>query len=114
MIKNTTTNINTGIEIKTTTCYMCACHCGRKVTTKDGEVFYIQGNPDHPLNKDALCAKGASGIMKQYSLAHLTKPLLRRNKGTMLLLAAILIQYVELITERWYFFADANHPQNLY
>ena len=24
------------------------------------------------------------------------------------------IQYVGLIAERWYFFADANHPQNLY
>ncbi|MEK7991228.1 MAG: DMSO reductase, partial [Thiotrichaceae bacterium] len=28
--------------------------------------------------------------------------------------AAVLIQYVGLLAERWYFFADANHPQNLY
>jgi DMSO reductase anchor subunit len=28
--------------------------------------------------------------------------------------AAVVIQYVGLIAERWYFFADANHPQNLY
>ena len=28
--------------------------------------------------------------------------------------AAILIQYVGLLAERWYFFANANHPQNLY
>jgi DMSO reductase anchor subunit len=26
----------------------------------------------------------------------------------------MLIQSVGLIAERWYFFADANHPQNLY
>lgn len=36
------------------------------------------------------------------------------NKGYMLLLATVLIQYLGLIAERWYFFADANHPQNLY
>ncbi len=65
-------------EVKNTTCYMCACRCGIRVTLRDGEVRYIQGNPDHPLNKGVICAKGASGIMKQYSPARLTKPLLRR------------------------------------
>ena len=29
-------------------------------------------------------------------------------------LAAFLVQYVGLIMERWFFFAQANHPQNLY
>ena len=53
------------------------CACGIRVTLKDGEVRSIQGNPDHPLNK-VLCAKGASGIMKQHSPARLTKPLLRK------------------------------------
>ncbi len=67
------------IEVKTTTCYMCACRCGIKVTLKDGEVRYIEGNKNHPLNKGVLCAKGASGIMKQYSPGRLTKPLLRKQ-----------------------------------
>ncbi len=31
-----------------------------------------------------------------------------------LLLAAFLVQYVGLLMERWFFFAQANHPQNLY
>jgi DMSO reductase anchor subunit len=30
------------------------------------------------------------------------------------LLAAFAVQYVGLILERWFFFAQANHPQNLY
>ncbi|MCW9024789.1 MAG: molybdopterin oxidoreductase family protein [Gammaproteobacteria bacterium] len=68
-------------EVRNTTCYMCACRCGIRVTLRDGEVRYIQGNPDHPLNKGVMCAKGASGIMKQYSPARLTKPL-RRIPGT--------------------------------
>jgi len=31
-----------------------------------------------------------------------------------LLLAAFAVQYLGLLAERWYFFAQANHPQNLY
>ncbi|MDH3342416.1 MAG: molybdopterin oxidoreductase family protein [Gammaproteobacteria bacterium] len=69
---------NSLIEVKNTTCYMCACRCGIRVTVRDGEVRYIQGNPDHPLNKGVICAKGASGIMKQYSPGRLTKPLMRK------------------------------------
>ena len=30
------------------------------------------------------------------------------------LILAVLVQYVGLLAERWFFFADANHPQNLY
>jgi len=31
-----------------------------------------------------------------------------------LLTAAFLLQFAGLLAERWYFFAEANHPQNLY
>ena len=72
-------NENSSIEVKNTTCYMCACRCGIRVTLRDNEVRYIQGNPEHPLNQGVICAKGASGIMKQYSPARLTKPLLRKQ-----------------------------------
>ncbi len=66
-----------GDEVKTTTCYMCACRCGIKVHLKDGRVRYIQGNSGHPVNKGVLCAKGSAGIMQHYSPARLSKPLLR-------------------------------------
>lgn len=67
-------------EVRKTTCYMCACRCGIRVHLQDGRVRYIDGNPDHPLNQGVICAKGSSGIMKQYSPARLTKPL-RRKAG---------------------------------
>ncbi|WP_018880908.1 molybdopterin oxidoreductase family protein [Thioalkalivibrio sp. ALE30] len=67
-------------EIKNTTCYMCACRCGIRVHLRDGEVRYIDGNPEHPINEGVICAKGASGIMKQHSPARLTQPL-RRKAG---------------------------------
>ena len=67
------------LQVRTTTCYMCACRCGIRVHLRDGEIRYIDGNPDHPLNKGVICAKGASGIMKQTSPARLTRPLLRKE-----------------------------------
>jgi anaerobic selenocysteine-containing dehydrogenase len=67
-------------EVRTTTCYMCACRCGIRVHLREGEVRYIDGNPDHPLNRGVICAKGSSGIMKQYSPARRLQPL-RRKAG---------------------------------
>ncbi len=37
-----------------------------------------------------------------------------QNEATALLVLAFLVQYVGLLFERWFFFAQANHPQNLY
>jgi anaerobic selenocysteine-containing dehydrogenase len=74
----------TGDSVKTTTCYMCACRCGIRVHLKDGRVRYIDGNPQHPVNRGVICAKGSAGIMQHYSPARLSKPLLRvgeRGKG---------------------------------
>jgi sulfite dehydrogenase (quinone) subunit SoeA len=65
-----------------TTCYMCACRCGIKVTTEEIEgkasVRFIQGNKNHLVNQGVLCAKGSAGIMKQYSKAKLQHPMIRR------------------------------------
>ena len=69
-------------EVKTTTCYMCACRCGIRVHLREGEhgpeVRYIDGNPEHPLNQGVICAKGSSGIMKQVSPARITQPQIGR------------------------------------
>src|SRR5512146_2271923 len=67
------------LQVRKTTCYMCACRCGIRVHLRDGEIRYIDGNPEHPLNRGVICAKGASGIMKQHSPARLTRPLLRKQ-----------------------------------
>jgi DMSO reductase anchor subunit len=36
------------------------------------------------------------------------------NSSVVLLFAAFVAQYAGLLAERWYFFAEARHPQNLY
>jgi DMSO reductase anchor subunit len=40
--------------------------------------------------------------------------LLAAGDGAVLLATAFAVQYVGLIAERWFFLAQANHPQNLY
>lgn len=67
-------------QIKTTTCYMCACRCGVRVHLLDGRIRYIDGNPEHPVNGGVICGKGSAGIMKQESPARLRKPLLRTGE----------------------------------
>lgn len=65
-------------EHKYTTCYMCACRCGVRVTLEDGKIRFVQGNPKHPVNRGVLCAKGNAAIMKQYSPAKLRAPMMRK------------------------------------
>ena len=36
------------------------------------------------------------------------------SSSTLVLCLAFLLQYIGLLAERWFFFAQANHPQNLY
>ena len=64
-------------EIKTTTCYMCACRCGIQVHLKDGKIRYIDGNRKHPVNRGVICGKGAAGIMQHYAPSRLRAPLKR-------------------------------------
>jgi formate dehydrogenase major subunit len=52
--------------------------CGFIVTSHDGKVLNIEGDPEHPVNRGGSCAKGAS--MRQLSADNpwrLTKPLYR-------------------------------------
>lgn len=46
----------------TTVCCYCAVGCGLIVNTslENNKAVNIEGDPDHPVNEGALCAKGAS------------------------------------------------------
>ena len=85
----------------TTTCYMCACRCGIRVHLQGGQIRYIDGNPDHPVNKGVLCAKGSAGIMQHLSPARLTAPLKRvgpRGSGEFVTISWD--EALETVTER--------------
>jgi formate dehydrogenase major subunit len=45
---------------KTTICPYDASGCGFIIATEDGRVVNIEGDPEHPINNGAGCAKGQS------------------------------------------------------
>lgn len=44
----------------TTICPYCGVGCGLIVSTQDGKIVNIEGDPDHPINEGSLCSKGMS------------------------------------------------------
>jgi len=68
---------------KTTICPYDGSGCGFLVAAENGKVVNIEGDPEHPVNRGAACAKGAS--MRQLSADNpwrLSKVLYRRPGGT--------------------------------
>ena len=45
-----------------TTCRECAASCGIIAETRDGRTTKLEGNPEHPLNRGALCARGQAAV----------------------------------------------------
>lgn len=61
-----------------TICPYCGCGCGLVVhTTTDGKVINTEGDPDHPINQGATCAKGASVFQLHDNPRRMHKPLYR-------------------------------------
>ncbi|HZK77844.1 MAG TPA: twin-arginine translocation signal domain-containing protein, partial [Gemmatimonadaceae bacterium] len=40
------------------TCRECSASCGIIAETRDGRAIKLEGNPSHPVNRGALCARG--------------------------------------------------------
>jgi anaerobic selenocysteine-containing dehydrogenase len=60
-----------------TTCRQCPAGCGVIVRVVEGRAKKIEGNPDHPLNRGKLCARGQAGVQEQYHPDRLQGPLRR-------------------------------------
>ena len=41
-------------------CCFCSVSCGQIAHVANGKLINFEGDPDHPINQGALCAKGAS------------------------------------------------------
>ena len=52
-----------------TTCRECAASCGLIAETRDGRVIKLEGTPEHPLNRGALCARGQSAQLTRHDTA---------------------------------------------
>lgn len=49
-----------GEKVTPTICPFCGCSCGFLVTAVNGKVINIEGDPQHPINRGAVCSKGAA------------------------------------------------------
>jgi Fe-S-cluster-containing dehydrogenase component/formylmethanofuran dehydrogenase subunit B len=62
-----------------TTCRECAAACGVIAETRDGRAIKLEGNPEHPLNRGALCARGQAALQGLYNPDRYPGPRVRRN-----------------------------------
>jgi len=61
------------------TCRECAVGCGIVVETRDGRAIKIEGNPDHPVNRGALCGRGQSALQGLYNPDRFQGPMKRQG-----------------------------------
>ncbi|MBI3566591.1 MAG: 4Fe-4S dicluster domain-containing protein [Gemmatimonadetes bacterium] len=62
-----------------TTCRECAAGCGLVVETRDGRAIKAEGNPEHPVNHGALCARGQAGLQGLYNPDRFRGPMIREG-----------------------------------
>ncbi|WP_028322498.1 molybdopterin-containing oxidoreductase family protein [Desulfatiglans anilini] len=65
-----------------TLCHGCSYggyNCGILAHVRDGVMTRVEGNPEHPLNRGRLCAKGLAATQWVYNPQRLTQPLMRRG-----------------------------------
>lgn len=53
-----------------TVCSYCSVGCGGICSVVDGELVNLEGDPDNPLNKGGMCAKGTS----QFNIRNIYDP----------------------------------------
>ncbi|HVP30084.1 MAG TPA: molybdopterin-dependent oxidoreductase [Myxococcota bacterium] len=63
------------------TCRECPAACGVHVKTREGRPIKLEGNPAHPVNKGALCARGQASIGRTYHPDRFAGPLQRGSDG---------------------------------
>ncbi|HUI65801.1 MAG TPA: 4Fe-4S dicluster domain-containing protein, partial [Bacteroidota bacterium] len=56
------------------TCTGCDQACGILIKTREGRPIKIDGNPDHPINRGAICAKGQASVLNLYDPNRLRVP----------------------------------------
>ncbi len=62
-----------------TTCRECSAACGVIAETRDGHVTKLEGNPAHPVNRGALCARGQAAVQGLYNPDRFRGPMVKRN-----------------------------------
>src|SRR5437870_3914881 len=60
-----------------TVCRECPAGCGALAKVREGRVVKLEGNPDHPVNRGALCARGQASVLGTYDPDRVARPRVR-------------------------------------
>ncbi len=63
------------------TCRMCPAGCGIIVRIMNGRAVKIEGNPEHPVNRGKLCARGQAGLQQLYNPDRVTGAVKQDKRG---------------------------------
>ncbi len=63
-----------------TVCRECPAGCGVTARTREGRVVKLEGNPEDPIGRGALCARGQAAVQALYAPDRLKGPM-RRGEG---------------------------------
>ena len=63
------------------TCRECPAGCGLHVKTREGRPIKLEGNPEHPINRGSLCARGQAAIGRTYHPDRFPGPMRRGADG---------------------------------
>ncbi|HWC74934.1 MAG TPA: molybdopterin-dependent oxidoreductase [Gemmatimonadales bacterium] len=65
-----------------TTCRECAAGCGVVARVREGRAVKLEGNPESPINRGRLCARGQAALQGLYNPDRVPHPMVRNANGT--------------------------------
>jgi molybdopterin-containing oxidoreductase family iron-sulfur binding subunit len=65
------------------TCTECSVGCGILVKTRESRPIKLEGNPEHPINRGALCSKAQASVGRTYSPDRFKGPMKRDASGAL-------------------------------
>lgn len=57
-----------------TTCGACPAACGALAKVRDGRPIKLEGNPEHPVSRGGLCARGQASLLDLYDSQRYASP----------------------------------------
>lgn len=63
------------------TCRECPAGCGVMIKAREGRAIKIEGDPDSPVSRGGLCARGQAALQGLYDPDRITAPMVREGEG---------------------------------
>lgn len=93
-----------------TVCGYCHASCGLLLHVKNGRIMRVEGDPEHPVNRNYLCVKGRAIPEIVHSEQRLTHPLIRDGGE---LHEATWDEALELVSTKFLEIREKHGPESL-